>query len=94
MTQHNDRHVEQDVEARLARYRPSGPRPGLRDRIVPRARTRWGWAVAAMLALATVGLSWATHSVEQRSAALLGAGDAPEAPPIEAPLQGFREVPK
>ena len=95
MTHHDERRVEQGVEARLERYRPSGPRPGLRTRIVPRARTHWGLAAAAVLALVTVGLSWATHSVERQTAALLGTGDAPpETPRFEAPLAGFREVPR
>lgn len=94
MTHDDERDIEAQVEARLARYQPSGPPPLLRDRVIPRSRSSWAWAVAAMLALATVGLSWATRGIEQQTAAILGAGEAPEPPPVEPGLAGFEEGPR
>ncbi len=62
------------IEARLRRYRPTGPSPDLRRRVVPPDAPRWAWTVAALLALTTVGLSWATSRVERRTAEILGDG--------------------
>jgi hypothetical protein len=62
------------IEARLRRYRPAAPPADLRRRIVPPVAPRWLWATAALLALTTVGLSWATSRVELRTAEILGDG--------------------
>ena len=92
---HDDsRELEAQVEARLARYRPADPPARLRERVVPRARSSWAWAVAAMLALAAVGLNWSTRGIEQRTAAILGAGDAPESPPGDPALAGVEDGPR
>lgn len=89
MTHHVDRPIERLLEARLSGYQPAGPPPALRNRVVPTARVGWVWAAAATLILVTVGLSWATYAVEQRTATLLGPGDplqvAPPDPRLAAP---------
>ncbi len=92
MTHDDDRELERSVEARLARFRPSGPPPGLRDRIVPPVRSGWTWAAVAILVLATVGLSLATRGIEQRTAAILSAGEEPEPPAVDSGLAGLEEV--
>ena len=94
MTYDEHRDVETQVERRLARYRPTGPPARLRERVVPRARSRWAWAVAAMLALTAVGLNWSTRAIEQRTAAMLGAGDEPEPPPVDPRLTGLEDAPR
>jgi hypothetical protein len=94
MTHESNRELETLVEARLAHYRPTGPSRGLRDRIVPTAHVGWAWAVAATLALATIGLGWATRAVEQQTAALLSAGEDPTPRPNDPRLPEFDEVPR
>jgi hypothetical protein len=76
------------IEARLGRYRPVGPPPGLRRRILPPAAPRWAWVAAAVLTLTTVGLSWATHRVERRTEEILSVPGVVTSP--LPPLSGQR----
>lgn len=67
-----------DVEALLARYRPSGPPPGLRDRVVAPRPWTWPWvAAAAALLLATGVVSVAAEALAGRAARGLAEGNAP-----------------
>jgi len=46
---------DSDLESRLRRYRPAGPAPDLRERVLtrsPQVRRTWPWAVAAAALLA------------------------------------------
>ncbi len=79
-----DNQVEgsQEVEHILRRYRPAGPAPELRSRIlgaepVPTSWRLWlAWPAAAVLLLLTIGFHWATESVDRRTTALLQAGES------------------
>lgn len=90
----NDEHgTDALIEARLRRYRPAAPPADLRYRIVPPGAPRWLWATATLLALTTVGLSWATSRVEQRTAVILGDGLSADSQPScqgPDPLAGVR----
>jgi hypothetical protein len=74
--------VSQDdarIEGLLARYRPAGPPPELRDRVLasvgPPRRSDWamaGWlSVAAMLVLA-LGLRWGSERTLREAAETIG----------------------
>ena len=61
---------DHELEAALRRYRPAGPGPGLRARVLnpsPRVPRTWPWAVAAA-ALLTMALSASSAAARVRGA--------------------------
>ena len=73
-------HDDGAIESLLGRYRPVGPPPGLRDRVLSSAvqtRSWWiaaGWLSAAAMLLLALGLHLATARMMQETAAASGIG--------------------
>jgi hypothetical protein len=84
--------TDDDILDSLRRYRPAGPPPRLRGRVIqvkPAART-WPWAVAtAALLVLSVALNTGARQIDQRTA-LLVPDVVPEVDPLEALPEALR----
>ena len=82
--------TDDDILDPLRRYRPVGPPPRLRGRVVqvkPAART-WPWAVAAAaLLVLSVALNTGARQIDRRTALLV-----PDAVPAADPLEALPEA--
>ena len=74
-------HDDARIESLLGRYHPVDPPPALRQRALGAAEAYdrrlhlWrtiGWSVLAAMLILSVGLHWATLSIEQQTIAMLG----------------------
>jgi hypothetical protein len=81
---------DDDILDSLRRYRPAGPPPRLRGRVVqvtPAART-WPWAVAAAALLAlSIALNVGARRVERETASFV-----PASVPAPDPFEGLPEA--
>jgi hypothetical protein len=99
----DDEHVKDDVateaggeiESRLRAWRPVGPPPTLRARVVaaPESRRVWPWAAAAAaLLLGTLGLRLAADAALTQAAVHLAIGTAATSDPAATAIAGLTDA--